>query len=456
MRATRAVGAVLSAFVTTPSYHRYLHPGVSSKIRISGNVRYRCNHSQLLDVGIPANVFRFGSRRFSTSQSTEDPSPSQSFARGTKLYVANVSYDTTLSSLEQYFAQYGGVLDVTLPIDRNDRSKHRGFAFVTLEDKDVASAIVSSSDSEREVHILDGKELLISMDFPRGQRVQKRFDDIASHTREKEKKKRTLFTIDDSVCPPTDEEILGHIVTKHCSTLDTYLKRSPFAAHTRVAFAEVETYAKKFFSRSGIPSQEVLSSEPGLILDSGCGTGRSTRMLGERYPNDLVIGVDRSLTRLSKNMGRSPTGNEENDSFVRTLDGQPNVLLVRAELSSFWRLIVDAGWTFRRHFLLYPNPYPKPRRLKSRFYAHPVFPTLLSIGDEIIVRSNWLGYLDEFTKSAGYVSNYYSDACLYNFESIGPAPILIKDEGSALTNFERKYYECGESVYELRLIRTSR
>ena len=35
-----------------------------------------------------------------------------------------------------------------------------------------------------------------------------------------------------------------------------------------------------------------------LILDAGCGTGRSTHMLAEQHPNHLVIGIDKSAHRL--------------------------------------------------------------------------------------------------------------------------------------------------------------
>lgn len=39
----------------------------------------------------------------------------------------------------------------------------------------------------------------------------------------------------------------------------------------------------------------------GIVLDSGCGTGRSTKILArDIYPHHLVIGVDRSFSRLTK------------------------------------------------------------------------------------------------------------------------------------------------------------
>ena len=35
-----------------------------------------------------------------------------------------------------------------------------------------------------------------------------------------------------------------------------------------------------------------------FILDSGCGTGKSTQQLARQYPDHLVVGVDRSQARL--------------------------------------------------------------------------------------------------------------------------------------------------------------
>lgn len=465
MRTASAVGAALSAFVATrPCQNRcsFVHQATYIGIQAASRRSRRniCSR-HILSRRQPATFLHTAvSRRLSTARNINDTTPSATISsssssstsssiRGTKLYVANISNETTKQRLKQYFEQYGHVVDVSLPMDRNEPTRHRGFAFVTFAEKDVAHSIVNANTSTEDTEqSLDGRDLLVSMAFPRGQRVPARFDD----TSENEKtKRRTLFTIDDSVCPPTDADALRNVVTKHCKTLDRYLENAPIAAHTRAAFSEVKKYAEDFFPNGVIPHHHQSStSEPGLILDSGCGTGRSTRLLGERHPQDLVIGVDRSLTRISKNMGHISS---DGDSFVRTIEGQPNVLLVRAELSSFWRLLVDEGWAFRRQYILYPNPYPKPRRLKSRFYAHPIFPILLSVGSDVVVRSNWQGYLKEFATSARYASDCCADGSLCHIESVGPYPIVITDGASALTNFERKYYDCGESVYELLLIR---
>jgi len=130
-----------------------------------------------------------------------------------------------------------------------------------------------------------------------------------------------------------------------------------------------------------------LSEDKSIILDSGCGTGKSTQRLAELYPRHIVIGVDQSHVRLAKSGVSS--------GFSRN----GNCILLRAELSTFWRLLLIDGHTPERHFLFYPNPWPKPGHLKRRWHGHPVFPHLLSLGGEIELRCNWEIYALEFAQA---------------------------------------------------------
>lgn len=50
------------------------------------------------------------------------------------IYVGNLSYDVTKEDIEEAFADYGTVKNVSLPLDRETR-KVRGFAFVDMEDE---------------------------------------------------------------------------------------------------------------------------------------------------------------------------------------------------------------------------------------------------------------------------------------------------------------------------------
>lgn len=68
-----------------------------------------------------------------------------------------------------------------------------------------------------------------------------------------------------------------------------HLWRKPCPEHTRDAFRIL---------------QQTLENEPRpLVLDSFCGTGMSTALLADRYPNSWVVGIDQSAHRLAKHQG---------------------------------------------------------------------------------------------------------------------------------------------------------
>ena len=50
--------------------------------------------------------------------------------------------------------------------------------------------------------------------------------------------KVTQYTINDSICPPTDPDNLEKIVQKHIHTLPRYWFSKPVAKHTEAAFQE--------------------------------------------------------------------------------------------------------------------------------------------------------------------------------------------------------------------------
>ena len=73
-----------------------------------------------------------------------------------KLYVGNLSYDTTSDSLKSAFAQSGTVVEVNLLMDRVT-GRPRGFGFVTMEDADAEKAIEMWNGKE-----LDGRKLTVN------------------------------------------------------------------------------------------------------------------------------------------------------------------------------------------------------------------------------------------------------------------------------------------------------
>ena len=92
-------------------------------------------------------------------------------------------------------------------------------------------------------------------------------------------------TINDEICPPTDASTLQSLVHKHIRTLPKFWESKPIAKHNEEAFEE----ALDFIIRRGHPREE---SRTKVVLDSGCGTGRSSHLLGERYIDCVVIGIE--------------------------------------------------------------------------------------------------------------------------------------------------------------------
>ena len=66
-----------------------------------------------------------------------------------KLYVGNLSFETTENDLQDLFEQHGKVAEVSLLMDRMT-GKSRGFAFVTMNDTAEATAAMAA---------LNGKEV---------------------------------------------------------------------------------------------------------------------------------------------------------------------------------------------------------------------------------------------------------------------------------------------------------
>ncbi len=163
-----------------------------------------------------------------------------------------------------------------------------------------------------------------------------------------------------------------------------------------------------------------------LIFDSGCGTGMSTRKIAAAYPNSRVIGVDQSAHRLAR------AGASEFPCRER------NIIWLRAELATFWFLAEKAGWTLSRHYLLYPNPWPKASQLRRRWHAHPVFPTLLALGGVLEMRCNWHVYAQEFAAALTQVRRM---------------DVTVQDVpcDEITSAFESKYRGIGMPLYRVRI-----
>jgi RNA recognition motif-containing protein len=84
---------------------------------------------------------------------------------GNKLYVGNLSFNTTETDLQDYFAQAGPVTEVLLVQDKFT-GKSRGFAFVTMgSDADAQTAVTQFHGKP-----FDGRTLTVNEARPREDR----------------------------------------------------------------------------------------------------------------------------------------------------------------------------------------------------------------------------------------------------------------------------------------------
>ena len=84
---------------------------------------------------------------------------------GSKLYVGNLSYDTTSSALEQMFAPHGTVQSAEVIQDR-DTNRSKGFGFVQMSNSTEAQAAITALNGQQQ----DGRALTVNEAKPREDR----------------------------------------------------------------------------------------------------------------------------------------------------------------------------------------------------------------------------------------------------------------------------------------------
>ncbi|KAF5667461.1 RNA-binding domain-containing protein [Fusarium heterosporum] len=77
---------------------------------------------------------------------------------GSKLYVGNLSWNTTDDTLRDTFSQFGQVVDSIIMRDR-DTGRARGFGFVTFSNETEAEAAVNGLNEQE----LDGRRIRVNV-----------------------------------------------------------------------------------------------------------------------------------------------------------------------------------------------------------------------------------------------------------------------------------------------------
>jgi RNA recognition motif-containing protein len=84
---------------------------------------------------------------------------------GSKLYVGNLSYNTTGSDLEQLCAQHGTVQSAEVIADR-ETGRSKGFGFVQMGSDEEAQAVIAALNGQE----VDGRALTVNEAKPREDR----------------------------------------------------------------------------------------------------------------------------------------------------------------------------------------------------------------------------------------------------------------------------------------------
>ena len=84
---------------------------------------------------------------------------------GSKLYVGNLSYNTSGSDLEQLFGQHGTVQSAEVIQDR-DTGRSKGFGFVEMSDEAAAGQAMAGLNANE----FDGRPLTVNEAKPRESR----------------------------------------------------------------------------------------------------------------------------------------------------------------------------------------------------------------------------------------------------------------------------------------------
>ncbi len=187
------------------------------------------------------------------------------------------------------------------------------------------------------------------------------------------------------------------------------------------------------FDKTHIPIPEVQVELPScfqnLDIEIGCGVGFHPIDYAKRYPDRLLVAIEKTK--------------EKFDKFVGRLERHPQIKnVVPIHTNAVWWIAHQIKPnTVDRYFILYPNPYPKDPQ--KRFFQMP-----------------FMSWVVETLKSGGTITlatneKYYFDESLENAQKIFGLQVIEKRtvdlNEKPRTHFEKKYLERGETCYNLIL-----
>lgn len=168
----------------------------------------------------------------------------------------------------------------------------------------------------------------------------------------------------------------------------------------------------------------IVSPSIPLEIEIGCGNGRFLAARATKNPNIHYIGVERMMERVRRCSKKALHGELANLTFLRVEAGR----FVR-------ELLPDRR--VQAMYLFFPDPWPKRRHHKNRFFQREMCDTLARIlipGGGMFISTDHEEYFKEMYR-------YLSEDS--RFTEIEP---LIREEDEQ-TDFERLFLSKGDPIY---------
>jgi RNA recognition motif-containing protein len=135
-----------------------------------------------------------------------------------KLYIGNISYDTTEEDIKELFQSHGVVKDIYIPTDINS-GMPRGFAFLTMS-KDEAEKAMEAADGMEFM----GRTIEVKVSLPRGQK---------SPTTRTNRKSETTKLYIGNLPYELGEESVREMFAPYAPLIDVYLPVDQYSGRTR-------------------------------------------------------------------------------------------------------------------------------------------------------------------------------------------------------------------------------
>jgi len=201
--------------------------------------------------------------------------------------------------------------------------------------------------------------------------------------------------------------------------------------------AKEKTFPLEFESRKPIlfyprPLEDVT----GDILEIGPGRGDLLLWMAANFPDKRFVAIEMMLKRYRKLITRAEKRNLTNITLLR---GNARIIVPKHFSSP----------TFERIYVLFPDPWPKPRHLYQRLLSMEFLNRLAGIlkqSGDIVFATDWQPYADWVLENVSHVPTLKNMGNPYSEES------SLNPSGEP-TWFEKKWREEGRPIFFIRLLR---